>query len=436
MTETLKSIRLIHRLLIVVAATMIVSSLSARNWQRYAAASEELTALLDLPLDSIGSQIGDVIREEVLGDRPFAVPIDSLLPLRGTSRLGGYLVVHADSLERNPVINTGETFAIPPPPAHPSVSQLYNYLAEFRVRALTPSREEFRDRASLYLGDECRPCVLISVMLARSKKYGSFPVWDAHVRFRRAQGPPDSLNFTVFGADTVALRVIFPPGRSWVWHRVELAAESGTAWAAEPYLRPILAEGVASKEGLFPRLQLVWSEVKDLGLSEALAVMGQRVTEERNSFSLLGLTMSDNVAVTIATPILLAFLWYLYVMMAHVERLLVDPNKSDERARELREFPLVLYFKGTAPELLSGGSVMLLPAGSLALVFFRAEAGSFPPWWRLVLYTVAVAAVFVTGGQCLSSSERVVERVQAKDGPSPDAEHGAGNAPADVSTET
>ena len=153
---------------------------------------------------------------------------------------------------------------------------------------------------------------------------------------------------------------------------------------------------------MFPRLQPIWSEVRDLFPREGLAVATERLSAEENSLQLLGLSMSERVA------LILAFPGMIFLMLFLLSNLLsLAAGEPEDTRKAIAAFPIVLFQSNVLARLLSAVSLVIFPTIGLVILWFRTLSGPEEPLWQFWVFTGASVTVFLISVQVLRLTELV-----------------------------
>lgn len=384
MEELLKSIRSLHRTAVLAAVAIMAFALAPRNASRYSDAIPELTGLVE-----IMSQ--DVSR----GMRRFAeaegvIPVDELGFRYGVGRT-------ADPLQ---VSITGLGIELPPVGPQSTISQLHTFFNAPNWSIQLPDSAEFAAGAAS-LRRQCRSCDLSLSRIHRDV----LGTWIAEF-----EAPDDSvrLDLKIFASDTIS-----PPspnhlGRLWLASVMDSASADGLSWSMSHALNPILIDLTIGAAGVFPRLQPIWSQVRDLSPREGLAVAAERLSAEEANLQVLGLSMSERVALILAFPGMILLLLYL---LTHL--LGLDAGKPEQTRKAIAAVPIVLLQGHVVARSLSWTSLVFFPTSAMVILWVRAVSGPEEPLWQFVVSAIATLTVFLISVQALRIAERVRKKGEA-----------------------
>ncbi len=318
------------------------------------------------------------------------IPVDELGFRYGVGRT-------ADPLQ---VSITGLGIELPPVGPQSTISQLHTFFNAPNWSIQLPDSAEFAAGAAS-LRRQCRSCDLSLSRIHRDV----LGTWIAEF-----EAPDDSvrLDLKIFASDTIS-----PPspnhlGRLWLASVMDSASADGLSWSMSHALNPILIDLTIGAAGVFPRLQPIWSQVRDLSPREGLAVAAERLSAEEANLQVLGLSMSERVALILAFPGMILLLLYL---LTHL--LGLDAGKPEQTRKAIAAVPIVLLQGHVVARSLSWTSLVFFPTSAMVILWVRAVSGPEEPLWQFVVSAIATLTVFLISVQALRIAERVRKKGEA-----------------------
>jgi hypothetical protein len=164
-----------------------------------------------------------------------------------------------------------------------------------------------------------------------------------------------------------------PPVRVAVYPARELSVEGANvhAWLLSHAGGQALLGSDTARITFMPASSPIWSEIKDLTPKQAIAEVQRKIDASKVAWSVLGLTIPEDL-VLIAAPIaLLVLALYYNANVLHLIRL----DKEDSHNGK-KHFPWILLFPTTWRQPVTWGLLLLLPCISVVLLLESRETES------------------------------------------------------------
>lgn len=386
MEELLKAIRSLHRTAVLAAVAIMAFALAPRNASRYSDAIPELTGLVEVMSQDVSHRMRRFAEAEGM------IPVNELGSRYGVGR----------TADPRQVSIVGLVVEVQPVGPQSTISQLHAFFNAPDWSIHLPDSAEFAVGVAS-LRRQCRSCDLSLSRIHRD----DLGTWIAEF-----EEPDDSgrLDLEIFASDTIPPPPTNHLGRLWLASVVDSASADGLSWSMSHALNPVLIDLTAGAAGVFPRLQPIWSQVRELSPREGLAVAAERLSAEEASLEVLGLSMSERVALILAFPGTILLLLYL---LTHL--LSLDAGKPEEIRKAIAAVPIVLLQGHLVARFLSWTSLVIFPTGAMVILWFRAVSGPEEPLWQFVVSAAAALTVFLISVQALRIAERIRRKGEAHD---------------------
>ncbi len=376
--ELLKAIRSLHRAAVLSAVAIMAFALAPKNASRYSDAIPELTGLVEI----MSHDVSDRMRR--FAEAEGVIPVDELALRYGVERA-------ADSQQ---ISISGLVVELQPVGPQSTISQLHTFFNAPNWLIQLPDSAEFAVGAAS-LRRQCRSCDLSLSRIHRDE----FGTWIAEFEVPDNSG---RLDLRIFASDTISPPFPNHLGRLWLASVVDSVNAGGLNWSMSHALSPVLMDLTTGAAGVFPRLQPIWSQVRDLSPREGLAVAAERLSAEEASLQVLGLSMSERVALILAFPGMILLLLYL---LTHL--LSLDAGGSEEVGNAIATVPIVLLQGHVVARFLSWTSLVIFPTSAMVILWVRAVSGPEEPLWQFVVSAAAAVTVFLISVQALRIADRV-----------------------------
>lgn len=379
MEESLKSARLVHRLIILVAATLIVVSMPQRNSStKYADALAEFE-LLGPALERIPELCIEQLNAFYESQGTIQICFEAFDGLD----LSGFQFNEEDELLSCNPPRFGVGTKTP-------LKRLYNYLLYIADCKLTIWNV---DHKSLKLGllkfrENHRDATTVIEVLINGFEYQSDQSW-----YHRRE---DDLAIRILATGGGIYDNFFLPDEGiWISHR---GYKRETLTAAVDYLKKLklLVEINGEREAL-PRLRNVWDAVKYLDdVGDIFATLNQKAQEEKQAseqnVTVVGLSLPSTLLTVFGPVLLLTLFLYLWAGVKHIESI-----KSSDPAM-LSTFPWLATFDSRVGVFLLYCSLMVLPLTAIVLSVYSANFANGVLRLALTaayLGSISIVAVFV-----------------------------------------
>ena len=386
MEELLKAIRSLHRAAVLAAVAIIALALAPKNASRYSDAIPELTGLVDIMSQDISHRMRRFAEAEGV------IPANELGLRYGVGRTADPRLISIVGLD----------VELQPVGPESTISQLYTFFNAPRWSVHLPDSAEFAVGAAS-LRQQCRSC---DPSLSRIHR-DELGTWIAEFDV-----PDDSrqLHLEIFASDTISPPFPNHLGRLWLASVMDSASADGLSWSTSHALNPILIDLTAGAAGVFPRIQPIWSQVRDLSPREGLAVAAERLSAEEATLEVLGLSMSERVALILAFPGMILLLLYLLTNL-----LSLDAGRPEEIRNAIAAIPIVLLQGHAVARFLSWTSLVIFPTSAMVILWVRAVSGPEEPLWQFVVSAAAALTVFLISVQALRIAAQVRRNGEAHD---------------------
>ncbi len=363
----------------------MILALAPKNTDRYSSALPELTGLVEILSQGITQRMA---RFAEAGD---AIPIHDLLVR--------YPDVRPTGAEQRP--DFAPLVEIQSPDPQLTISQLHAFFNSPNWWIIVPDSAEFA-AAVASLRPNCESCGVLPARIHRDQ-LGTWIVEFETLEDRRSH------RFEVFASDTIP--ELFPNhlGRLWLASVLDSVSADGSRWGISYAFDPILIDGrirwsvlTAGSDGVFPRLQPIWSEVRDLFPREALAVANERFSAEENSLQFIGISMSERVALILVFPgmiILMLTLWSNLLSLSN--------GNPEDVTSAIAHLPIVVFQSNLLARSLSLTTLVIVPTVSVASLCSRALSSPEETWWQFWIYTGLSVIVFLISVQVFRLTEQV-----------------------------
>ena len=386
MEELLKAIRSLHRTAVLAAVAIMAFALAPKSASRYSDAIPELTGLVEILSQDVSHRMGRFAEAEGV------VPVNELAFRYGLGR----------TADPQQVSIVGLVVEMQPVGPQSTISQLHAFFNAPDWSIHLPDSAEFALRAAS-LRQQCRSCDLSLSRIHRDE----LGTWIAEFEMPNDSG---RLDFRIFASDTISPPFPNHLGHLWLASVMDSASADGLRWSMSHGSNPILIDLTTGAAGVFPRLQPIWSQVRDLSPREGLAVAAERLSAEEASLQVLGLSMSEQVALILAFPGMILLLLYL---LTHL--LSLGAGTPEEIRKAIATVPIVLLQEHSVARFLSWTSLVIFPTSAMVILWVRAVSGPEEPLWQFVVSAAAAVTVFLISVQVLRISERIRKNEKAHD---------------------
>lgn len=144
----------------------------------------------------------------------------------------------------------------------------------------------------------------------------------------------------------------------------------------------------SNRETIFQSMRKLWPQLESKTPREAASFLQSMALSKKNSVSFLGADVDPSIVILVGPAVLLSLLTFFYSHVAYFESGL----KKRETTFDVFWAPL---FPGTLPKIISFSSVILLPTGSIIMIWIR-NSTSFL-WEEHVYYGISVMFILVSG---------------------------------------
>lgn len=378
MEELLKTIRSLHRTVVLAAVAVIALALAPQNASRYSDAIPELTGLVNIMSRDVSRRMTRFAEAEDV------IPVNDLVIRYGL----------AMTPDLQQVSLVGLAVAIQPVGPQSTISQLHSFFNAPNWSIHLPDSAEFATEVAS-LRQRCGYCDLSLSRIQRD----NLGTWIAELGIVDDRGRFD---LEIFASDTISPPFPNHLGRLWLASVMDSANADGLSWSMSHALNPILIDLSMGAGGVFPRLQPIWSQVRDLSPREGLAVAAERLSAEEANLQVLGLSLSERVAFILVFPGMILLLLYLLTNL-----LSLDAGNPESVKKAIAVVPIVLLQGHVVARSLSCTSLVIVPTCAMVTLCVRVVSEPERSLWQIIGVSIAVVAVFLISVQVLRIAERV-----------------------------
>jgi hypothetical protein len=340
-TENLKTLRVLHQLLMAVAAGILAFALRPDLSNDYKAALNELSELREVSFDGWGKFIIDRYKSDEERNQKLVLAVIHFagLPIEGSPKL-------------NPPIY-GE------PPPYLGTAKLLEFdafltgsrkIGTIRINANPRKVAEQLKRA--VASRNAHP--VVSGMWLEGFAAGVTPLVNG-VRMldwrNPSPAPTATLNFSINDQPQT-----IPNAPVYVIVTYEINSESGQ-FAAEWFRTEVFGQKLIDPNSgaVFPNLKRFWDKVNSLPVDQATALLqSQLELSTRGTVSFFGIPVERSLAVFAGPVVSLSILLFLCLHLRHFRSVSADGNA-------IRNYPWVPVFKGVWGVLVACGTLVALP---------------------------------------------------------------------------
>ncbi|HEX5725769.1 MAG TPA: hypothetical protein VFX98_09915 [Longimicrobiaceae bacterium] len=344
LTESLASARRISYTLVAVASALIVFVRTPDTTVRYQAALDEVRALRNLPLAEMHNTLVEQARDTILKLRQRR-PTDDLLKilfnlasnnarlmtLSGASPRSTHFIPFAtiDSFPVNQTLGVIDTFVR----RNPNVALIepaafIGTAGDSLIRALRPG------------------C------------HGTPALWICQFQEISAQYVAPGFTLELQTDERIVLR--------FSESRTTLGNLSVLSWLHAVDSAGLVVDTVDGRPVFLRASRAVWTEVKDLTLEEAEAVLAEKVSASRQRVSVLGLSLDERFAALAGPLLLAAILFYLTLVARHLGSMF-----NERTAAMFRSYPWFPLFPGASSVVFTILLILTLPCVAAGMVMKR-----------------------------------------------------------------
>ena len=378
MEELVKAIRVLHRAVMLASGAVMILALAPKNTGRYSSALPELTGLVEILSQGITQHMARFAKE---GD---AIPIHDLMVR--------YPDVQPTGREQSP--DFASLVEIQPLDPQSTISQLHAFFNSPNWWIIVPDSAEFA-AAVAPLRPNCESCGVLPARIYRDQ-HGAWTVEFETLEDRVSH------RFEVFDSDTIPGLLPGHLGRLWLASVMDSVSADGSRWGISHAFDPILIDLTAGAGGVFPRLQPIWSEVRDFFPREALAVTHERLSAAENTLQFIGISMSERVALILVIPGMIILMLTLCSNLLSLS----SGNPKDVKDAIVR-LPILVFQSSLLARSLSLTTLVIVPTVSVWFLSSRALSSPEEISWQFWTYVSLSIFVFLISVQVFRLTEQV-----------------------------
>ena len=345
-TENLKAIKLLHQILMVVAAAVLAFALRPDLSTEYRAALDELAALKELSFNSWPTFIIDHYKKYHDENNKFVI---SVIRLAGVDLQGHPRLVEP-------------TFGEPPP-----------YLGGAKIIEFDAFFSGTRKIGSLmiegnkkYMAEQLKKAVSSrnphpSVAAMSVSGVGSYGYYGLSDWTNVAPAGPMSLSFGIYDQPQTT-----PNGPVFVIASYTVVSESGDfalEWLRGEKFGTNLIDPKTNE--VFPHLKVFWDRVSSMTYDQATVFLQDEISASgRGALSFFGIPVERDVALSAGPAVCLSILLFLALHLKHLRSLGV-PHEAVE------SYPWIALFRGPLGLAATYFSVLILPVSANATLLHR-----------------------------------------------------------------
>lgn len=366
MEEHLKTIRTIHRTILVLCATVLVFAVSPNDSARYSNALQEIELLHELRknTDSFGEYLKTAFADHI--DQRFATAVKN----SGIYQLTGGIRVELDATNADISIS----------------SRWY----QFHIRELLDTFDSSLENILQYLQNDDPIVVFLpdfkdvtrsvcaaidendSVRSWGKKLLSADFVLMAGTTANSASTTTATVTLDVELAEYAGYRRVTLSGAPVTVERTSIPGTGIATWFATDELGKALIRTQDGQSLLFPGLLKVWPDIRTSDFRTARFVLESARDNARQQLAFFGLKVHESVALVAGPVVILLALLYLLAHIKHVD------------SRSSPSFPWVGLFDDPLSKLLTHTSILVLPLVANASIILRSWNTASPWTWLAI----------------------------------------------------
>jgi len=372
MEETLKSLRLIHQLVIIATATIIVFAVAPDRSAQYVDALDELSALRQVSFDDFPGYVHWLMREQEEQDNQFVRNVVRSANISVPTRPAPHFSM--------------PLYCVPCGPAGNTLRDLESFLNQSQlVVGVKIERDEKATLRQIVAGLPWAQGVKLIGMefyALETSLRGPYPdgtmLLPISPRLGQNHGRVDLILSQPGGTEPMRLSVKIP-----YYSAARQMGRYAIDWLRQQPTGQGLIETSPQIDRVFPKLKVFWKQLERMTPNEASRFLEEKLDSARGQLSFFGISVDTAIAAWVGPGTSLLLLLF---FVAHVRHL----SAVNEQCALLKTYPWIALFPDTLSKTLTSLSLLSLPVANVLLLV---RSWSVHDWraWPGIVFTAVVA---------------------------------------------